>query len=267
MKLRITDNNLIEECALAFTWIAAEFILNKTSIISVFTLRSSLFCPRPPMSHRLWKHSKNNLERSWDSQHVDILVRACIVFFDLSQNKCSFLEAKGCDRVFSYPFVFHAYIFGPCQCLNGGCRSVLIAGKYMQHILKANRIWTFDWIFIIVFTLLKIYEQTHALKQAILNNKIHSWQCIKLRIPSFCLNVTIGGSICIMLLKTIYFNNHIFEFNSHPTRLPLLLSFELAINQAFGNNAYETCNPKLGILWWFFISQRSHTVWDRAGHD
>ena len=69
--------------------------------------------------------------------------------------------------------------------------------------------------------------------------KIHSWQCIKLRIPSFFLNVTIGGSICIIWLKTIYFNNHIFELNSHPTRLPLPLSFKLAINQAFGNNAYE----------------------------
>ena len=37
--------------------------------------------------------------------------------------------------------------------------------------------------------------------------RIHSWQCIKLSIPSFFVNFAIGGSICIICLKKL-FDNH-----------------------------------------------------------
>ena len=83
------------------------------------------------------------------------MVRACIVSFDFSLHKCSSVEVKEYNRVFSFQFVFREYIFDPCQWLNGDCRSTLIVRMYMQHIPKAIHIWTFYWIFIIV--------KTHAL--------------------------------------------------------------------------------------------------------
>ena len=99
--------------------------------------------------------------------------------------------------------------------------------------------------------------------------KIHSWQCMKLTIPSFFVNVTIEESICIICLKTIYFNNYIFEhILVTPTRLSLSLYGSTSVtNIIIGQNVMLVLNsrcwwrgtPESGIQWCFFISQISHT--------
>ena len=72
----------------------------------------------------------------------------------------------------------------------------------------------------------------------------------------------LGNSATILLYSIVFtiqfglwLGKRITDHNSHLTRLPYPLSYELAKNfQAYWNNAYETWNLKSVAPWWFLIS-------------
>ena len=168
---------------------------------------SSITCILPPGAR------VKNLKRSWDSWHDDILARVCIVFVDFRWSKSLFQVKIEYYQFFSIRFVFHGHIFGLDQFLNGKYISAVLAGMCMQCICHALNISTFDEISTnFVFKIRKYHYGIKTLKSEkkfyhivcsiqIEYIKFHSWQCIKLIMPSLFVNVANGESINIFCLK------------------------------------------------------------------
>ena len=101
------------------------------------------------------------------------------------------------------------HIFGPCHCLNEGCKWVAMAQMCMQHIWNATHIWTLMKLTITMWKYLdypcsKWSQNSQIFLFKIVIYKFHSWQCIRLTIPSSRVNVAIGEFKHIICLKMIF---------------------------------------------------------------
>ena len=192
MKKQFTNDGVCEMRTLAFIWIAAIVILDKTNIVSHF----SFFILK--IFHLVFfvYSSANHLKYSFCNQHVDISAPACIVSDDFAQSINWFREVKGCNQFFSFQSAFRACELSLCRCLNEEYNWVETVQMCMQHILAATHIDTFDEVFIV----LKKYIFVGTISKR-KSQKLHSWQCCKLIIPSFFVSVTIGASLYMVCLK------------------------------------------------------------------
>ena len=118
---------------------------------------------------------------------------------------------------------FLLYILGLFRCLNVDYNSVALVRMYMQCNRELSHISTINEIFAFVDVQFVKFQKPKTTKHWLW--KFHSWQCIKLTIPSYFVNFAIEESKCIICLQNEIihcsdFNNtvsiHIrYKFNPH----------------------------------------------------
>ena len=152
---------------------------------------------------------RENLERSWNNSRDHIFVHAYISFSVFCRSISLFRVKKVWSPIFLLQSVFQMHIFGPCHCLNEGCKWVAMAQMCMQHIWNATHIWTLMKLTITMWKYLdypcsKWSQNSQIFLFEIGLYKFHSWQCIRLTIPSSRVNVAIGEFKHIICLKMIF---------------------------------------------------------------